>query len=188
MEKKSNRGTLYLFAIVLILLVSCTPSRKGGTIQDKGKEIDLITKDYSVKALKLAPVEDTYVVFTANPVSFPDSIKYLDGYIIVIPQKDCDELKKQFGNFIDMQNAGHNVAVKKIHKFQLIAADKNGQKQLEKIIELNSRNMYPVIKLNMDELSVFELSYNNIKVHLSPNVSKQYLVKKIEILQRNYSI
>ena len=51
---KTNRGIIYIFAIVLVVLSACTSSRTGGTIQDKGKQIEITTKDHSVKALKMA--------------------------------------------------------------------------------------------------------------------------------------
>ena len=112
MEMKTNRGIIYIFAIVLVLLTACTSSRTGGAIQDKGKQIEITTKDHSVKALKMASLEDTFVLFTANPVFYPDSLKYLDGRIIVMPKKDADQLKAQYGNFVDAQNKGHDIAKK----------------------------------------------------------------------------
>ena len=55
------------------------------------------------------------------------------------------------------------------------------QKQIKKLIELNSRKQYPLIKLSMTELQVAELLYQKSKVFLSGDIGKQYLVSKIEI-------
>jgi hypothetical protein len=185
---KTNRGIIYIFAIVLVVLSACTSSRTGGTIRDKGNQIELTTKDHSVKAAKMAQVNDTFIIFTANPVFSPDSLKYLDGRIIVMPKKDADQLKVQYGNFVDVENKGHDTARKSIRRLSLIAADGTTQKQIKKLIELNSRKLYPLIKLSMTELQVTELLYQKSKVFLSGDMGKQYLVSKIEIIEENHSL
>ncbi len=188
MKMKTNRGIIYIFAIVLVVLAACTSSRTGGTVQDKGKQIEITTKDHSVKALKMASVQDTFVLFTANPVFSPDSLKYLDSRIIVMPKKDADQLKAQYGNFVDAENKGHEPARKSIRRLSLIAADGKTQKQIKKLIELNSHKQYPLIKLSMTEFQVAELLYQKSKVFLSGDLGKQYLVSKIEILENNYPL
>jgi len=190
MKMKTNRGIIYIFifAIVLVLLTACTSSRTGGAIQDKGKQIEITTKDHSVKALKMASLEDTFVLFTANPVLYPDSLKYLDGRIIVMPKKDADQLKAQYGNFVDAQNKGHNIAKKSIRYYSLIAVDGTAQKQIKKLIDLNSHRQFPLIKLSMTELQVTELLYQKSKVFLTGDIGKNYLVSKVEILEDNYPL
>ncbi|MGD0209391.1 MAG: hypothetical protein ABSC14_00240 [Desulfomonilia bacterium] len=185
---KTNRGVIYIFAIVLVVLAACTSSRTGGAIHDKGKQIEITTKDHSVKALKMASLEDTFVLFTANPVLSPDSLKYLDSHIIVMPKKDADQLKVQYGNFVDVQNKGHDTARKSIRHLSLIAADGTTQKQIKKLIALNSHKLFPLIKLSMTELQVTELLYQKSKVFLSGDLGKQYLVSKIEIIEENYPL
>ena len=185
---KTNRGIIYIFAIVLVVLSACTSSRTGGTIRDKGNQIELTTKDHSVKAVKLAQVNDTFILFTANPIFSPDSLKYLDGRIIVMPKKDADQLKVQYGNFADPENKGHDAARKSIRRLSLIAADGPTQKQIKKLIKLNSLKLYPLIKLSMTELQVTELFYQKSKVFLSGDIGKQYLVSKIEIIEKNHPL
>ena len=183
---KTVRGILFFVLVLLLVIPACSSSRSGGDIKDKGAEIELTTKDHSVKAIKMGPVEDTFVLFTANPVIFPDSMKYLDARIIVIAKKEADRLKIKFGSFVDPESKGHSIARNISRRFSLIAADKTVQEQIKKIIDLNSRKFFPVIKLSMTELNVSELSYQKTKVLLSGNMAKQYLVKKIEILEENH--
>jgi hypothetical protein len=135
----------------------------------------------------MATVEDTFVLFTVNPVIFPDSIKYLDARIIVIAKKEADELKAKFGNFVAQENKGHSIARSLTKRYSLIAADETAQKQLKKLIDLNSRKFFPVIKLSMTELTVSELSYKKSPVFLSGALGKQYLINKIEILEENHT-
>ena len=186
---KTNRGVFYALAIMLILLSACSSPRTGGTINDKGDQIELTAKEHSVKAFKVgSAAEDTFVLFTANSVFYPDSLKYLDGRIIVMAKKDVDQLKTQYGNFSDIENKGHAEAKKSIRYVSIIAADGATQKQVKKLIELNTRKFYPLIKLSMQELKVTDLSYKKSKVVLSGNVGKQYLISKISILEDNYKL
>jgi hypothetical protein len=186
---KTNRGVFYALAVMLILLSACSSSRTGGTINDKGDQIELTAKEHVVKAFKIGPVaEDTFVLFTANPFFYPDSMKYLDGRVIVMAKKDVDKLKTQYGDFSNIENKGHAEARKSIRYMSIIAADGATQKQLKKLIELNSRKSYPLIKLSMQELKVTELIYKKSKVVLSGNVGKQYLISKISILEDNFKL
>jgi hypothetical protein len=186
---KDIRGIILFFVLVLLLVIpACSSSRSGGHIQDKEKEIELTTKDHSVKAIKIAPLEDTFVLFTVNPVLFPDSLKYLDARIIVIAKKEADQLKAKYGSFVVPENKGHSIARGLTKHYSLIAADRTVQKQIKKLIDLNSHRFFPVIKLSMTELNVTELYYNKSKVMLSGEIGKQYLVKKIEILEENYPL
>ncbi len=185
---KTIRGTMFFILVLLLVIPACSSSRSGGDIKDKGGEIELTTQDHSLKATKLDPVEDTYVLFVANPVLFPDSLKYLDGEIIVIPKKYTDKLKQTYGKFVDPEDKGHSIARKLSVRFSLIAADRTVQKQIRKIIELSSRKNLPVIKLSMTELAIKEFTYKKSKVFLSGNLAKQYLVTKIEILEENYPL
>ncbi len=182
---KTVRGILFFVLVLLLVIPACSSSRSGGDIKDKGGEIELTTKDHSVKAIKAAPVEDTFVLFTANPVIFPDSMKYLDARIVVIAKKEADQLKAKFGSFVDPESKGHAIARSISRRYSLIAADRTVQKQIKKLIDLNSRKFFPVIKLSMTELNVSELTYQKTKVLLSGSMAKQYLVKKIEILEEN---
>jgi hypothetical protein len=183
---KTIKGLLFFVLVSLLVIPACSSSRSGGDIKDKGNEIELTTKDHSLKAIKMAPMEDTFVLFTANPVIFPDSIKYLDADIIVIAKKEADQLKATYGSFIAPESKGHSKARSLTKHYSLIAADRTVQKQIKKLIALNSRSLYPVIKLSMIELTVSELSYHKSKVFLSGEIGKQYLVKKIEILEENH--
>jgi hypothetical protein len=185
---KTVRGLLFFILVLLLVIPACSSSRSGGDIKDKGNEIELTTKDHSVKAIKMAPVEDTFVLFTVNPVIFPDSMKYLDARIIVIAKKEADQLKATYGNFVAPENKGHSIAKSLIKRYSLIAADRMAQKQIQKLIDLNSRKLFPVIKLSMMELKVSELSYKKSKVFLSGELGRQYLVKKIEILEENHPL
>jgi hypothetical protein len=185
---KTVRGLLFFILILLLVIPACSSSRSGGDIKDTGDKIELTTKDHSVKATKLATVEDSFVLFTANPVNFPDSMKYLDGYIIVITKKDTDQLKTKFGSFVAPEDKGHAVARSLTRRYSLIAADRTVQKQIKKLIDLNSKKFFPVIKLSMTELAITELTYHKSKVLLSGELGKPYLVKKIEILEENYPL
>ena len=185
---KTNRDIFYIFAVMLVLLAACTSSRTGGTINDKGDNLEITTQDHFVKAIKAGALEDTFVLFTANRLFYPDSLKYLDGRIIVIPKKDADQLKAQYGNFVDAQNKGHDIARKSIRFYSLLAADGKTQKQINKLIDLNSHKNYPLIKLSMEEIKVTDLMYKKSKVTLSGDIGKQYLVKKIEILEENHPL
>jgi len=184
---KTIRGFLYIFLMLLVLLPACT-SRTGGSIKDEGNTIELTTKVHSVKALKMAPIEGTFVLFTTRTVSHPDSLAYLDGRFIVMPKEDADKLKAEYGNFVDYENKGHDAARKSIRYLSLIAADKPTQKQIKKLMTLATGNHYPLIKLSMTELRVSELLYNKSKVFLSGDMGKQYLVSKIEILEENHRL
>jgi hypothetical protein len=185
---KTIRGILFFILVLLSVIPACSSSRSGGDIKDKGGEIELTTKDLSVKAIKMAPVEDTFVVFTANPVVFPESMKYLDANIIVIAKKEADQLKATYGNFVAQENQGHSKARSLSKHYNLIAADRTVQRQIKKLIESNSHKFQPIIKLSATELRVSELSYHKSKVFLSGELGKQYLVKKIEILEENYPL
>ncbi len=187
---KTIRGFLFFILVLLLVLPACSSSstRSGGDIKDTGKEIALTTKDHSVKAVKMAPVEDTFVLFTINPVVFPESIKYLDARIIVMTKKDADELKTKFGNYVDPENKGYTIARGLSKRYKLIAADGTVQKQIKKLIDLNSRKFFPVTKLSMTELTISELSFKNSKVFLTGEIGRQFLVKKIEILEDNYPL
>jgi hypothetical protein len=183
---KTIRGILFFILLSLLVIPACSSSRSGGDIKDKGGEIELTTKDHSVKANKMASLEDTFVLFTINPILFPDSIKYLDARIIVIAKKDADQLKAKFGNFVAPENKGHSVARSLTKRYSLIAADGTVQKQIKKLTDLNSRGFFPLIKLSMTELHITELSYQKSKVFLSGELGKQNIVKKIEILEEKY--
>jgi hypothetical protein len=185
---KTIRGILFFVLVLLLVIPACSSSRSGGDIQDKGGEITLTTKDHSVKAIKMAPVEDTFVLFTVNPVIFPESMKYLDARIVVITKKEADQLKATYGSFVAPENKGHSIARSLSKRYSLIAADRTVQKQIKKLIDLNSRRFFPVIKISMTELKVAELTYQKSKVFLSGELVKQYLVKKIEILEENYPL
>jgi hypothetical protein len=186
---KTIRGFLFFILVLLFVLTACSSSsRSGGDIKDKGNEIELTTEDLSLKATKIGPVEDTFTLFTINPIIFPDSMKYLDARIIVIPKKEADLLKAKFGNFTVLENKGHSIARSLTKRYSLIAADGTTQKQLKKLIDLNSRKFFPVIKISMTELKVSELSYLKSKVFLSGELGKQYLVKKIEILEEKHTL
>ena len=185
---KTIRGLLFFILVLLLVIPACSSSRSGGDIKDKGGEIGLTTKDHSLKAVKMAPLEDTFVLFTVNPVIFPDSMKYLDARIIVIAKKETDQLKANYGSFVVPENKGHSIARSLSKHYSLIAADRTVQKQIKKLIDLNSRRFFPVIKLSMTELRVTELSYQKSKVFLSGELGKQYLVKKIEILEENHPL
>jgi hypothetical protein len=185
---KTRRGIFSIFAVVLLLLAACTSPRTGGTINDKGDHIEITTQDHSVKALKTGAMEDTFVVFTANRLLYPDSLKYLDGHIIVLPQKEADRLKAQYGNFVDAQNKGHDIARKSIRFYNLLAADGTTQKRINKLIELNANRKYPLIELSMEGIKVTDLMYKNSKVTLTGDFGNQFLVKKIKILEKNYPI
>ena len=188
MEMKAVKGVMCIFLALLVLIPACTSQRNGGTIQDKGNQIELKTKDHFVQGVKMAPINDTFIIFTANPVLDPGSLTYLDGYFIALSKKDADELKKQYGNFVDTLNKGHNLAREKSQHFNIIALDGTVQKQMKQIVKLNSKRLYPVVKCTMDALTIAELSYKNNRVFLSGNLQKQYLVKKLEVLEDNYSL
>jgi hypothetical protein len=185
---KTLRGLLFFILVLFLVIPACSSSRSGGDIKDKGGEIELTTKDHSVKAIKMAPVEDTFVLFTINPVIFPDSMKYLDARIIVLAKKDVDQLKAKFGSFVVPENKGHSIARSLTKRYSLIAADRTVQKQIKKLIDLNSRKFFPVITISMTELKVAELTYQKSKVFLSGELGKAYLVKKIEILEENHPL
>jgi hypothetical protein len=185
---KAIRGVLYIFLAMLVLIPACTSSKTGQDIKDAGDSIELTTTDHSMKALKKAKVQDTYVIFMANPVIHPESISYLNGRIIALSEKDADQLKAQFGNFVQAENKGHAVARKSIQRFSLIAADRTVQEQIKKLIELNSRKQYPLVKLSMTELQVTELSYKKSKVFLTGVTGKNYLLSKVEILKESYPL
>lgn len=186
---KKNRVVLSAMAVMLILLCACSSSRTDGKISDKGDSIELAAKEHTVKAFKTGqPAEDTLIVFTANPFFYPDSMKYLDGRIIVMPKADADKLKAQYGNFAEVENKGHTQARKSIRYISVLAADGDTQKQMKKLIELNSKKQFPLIKISMQELKVTELVYKKSKVVLSGEVGKQYLVSKISILEESYKL
>jgi hypothetical protein len=185
---KTIRGLLFFILVLLLVIPACSSPRSGGDIKDKGNEIELTTKDHSVKAIKMAPVEDTFVLLTVHPVIFPDSMKYLDARIIVLTKKEADQLKAKYGSFVASDNKGNSIARSFIKRYSLIAADRTAQKQIQELIDLNSRKLFPVIKLSMTELTVTELSYQKSKVFLSGELGKQYLVKKIEILEENHPL
>jgi hypothetical protein len=186
---KTIRGLLFIILLLLLVIPACSSSRSGGDIKDKGNEIELTTKDHYVKAIKMAPVEDTFVLFTVHPVIFPDSMKYLDARIVVITKKETDQLKATYGSIVAPENKkGHSIARSLIKRYSLIAADRTAQKQIQKLIDLNSRGLFPVIKLSMTGLRVSELSYKKSKVFLSGELGMQYLVKKIEILEENHPL
>ena len=186
---KTIRGFLFFILVLLLVLPACSSSsRSGGDIKDKGNKIELTTKDHSLIATKMALVEDTFVLFTINPVIFPDSIKFLDARIIVIAKKEADQLKTTYGSFVSPENKGHSIARSLTKRYSLIAADATTQKQIKKLIDLNSRRFFPVIKISMIELSVLELTYKKSKVFLSGEFGKLYLVKKIEILEDNHPL
>jgi predicted small secreted protein len=185
---KALRGVLYILLAMLVLIPACTSSKTGRDIKDAGGSIELTTKDHSMKALKKSQVQDTYVIFVANPVIRPESISYLDGRIVVLSGKDADQLKAQFGNFVQAENKGHAVARKSIQRFSLIAADLTVQEQIKKIIELNSLKQYPLVKLSMTELQVTELFYKKSKVLLNGSTGKNYLLSKVEIIKESYPL
>jgi len=176
------------FLVSLLLIPACSSPRTGGEIKDNGKEIELTSKEHSVKAFKLDPIEDTFVVFTANHVSFPESMNYMDGDIIVLTKKDADQIKGKFGNFVLDKNKGHQTAGKLSRRYCLIGVDGKAQKKIKRLIKLNSRRLYPVVKITMSEIMVKELIYKNSKVFLSGSLAKQNLVTKIEILEENYPL
>jgi hypothetical protein len=184
---KTTRGFLCIFLVLLFLVAACT-SRTGGSIEDKGNTIELKAQNHTVKALKMKPMDGTFVLFTANVVPYPESLTYLDGRIIVMPKEEADKLKAQYGNFVDTENKGHELARKSVRYFSLIAMDRPTQKQIKKLIDLNSHKRYPLIKLSMTELRVTELLYKKSKVYLSGDVGKQYVVSKIEILEENHPL
>jgi hypothetical protein len=186
LKMRDIRCTLYILLVMLVFIPSCTSSRTGGTITDKGNFIELATTDLSMKALKKAPIEDTFVLFSVNPVIYPDSLKYLDGRIIAMPKKDADQLKAQYGNFVFPENKGHNIAKNSIRYISLIAADGKTQKKIKKLIDLNSQRKFPLIKASMTELQVTELLYKKSKVLLSGEIGKNFLISKVEILEENY--
>ena len=185
---KSAKCILFIFLVFLILIPACTSQRTGGTVKDKGNQIELKTNDHVVNGVKTGQVNDTFVIFTANPVLTPDSLTYLDGYFVVIPKKDVDDLKKQYGNFVDTMNKGHDLAREKTRRLRIIAFDGTVQKRINEIIKLNSKRLYPVAKLTLDNLTVAEMYYKNSRVFLSGNVANQCLVRKIEVLEKNYSL
>jgi hypothetical protein len=173
---------------MLMLVPACTSSKTDRNIKDTVDSIELTTMDHSMKALKKAQIQDTYVIFTANPVIQPQSISYLSGRIVALPEKEADQLKAQFGNFSETENKGHAVARKSIQRFSLIAKDRTVQEQIKKLIELNSRKQYPLVKLSMTELQVTELFYKKSKVFLSGVTGKNYLLNKVEILKESYPL
>jgi hypothetical protein len=188
---KTRQGIFSIFtilAVMLVLLTACTSQRTGGTVSDKGDHIEITTQDHSVKAMKAGAMEDTFVVFTANRILNPDSLKYLDGHLVTMTKKDADQLKAQYGDFTNTLNKGHDIARKSVKYFSLLAADGTVQKQINKLIKLNSQRKFPLIKISMDEIKVTDLMYKNSKVTLSGEFGKQYLVNKIDILENNNPI
>ena len=94
---KTFRGMTYIVGILLVLLASCT-SRSGGTLEDKGKVVELTTKEHMMKALKMAPpVEGTFILIQAEAFIQPESMTYLDGQFSLITQEDYE---KVFDTFI----------------------------------------------------------------------------------------
>jgi hypothetical protein len=187
LEMKTIRCILYVSVLLLVLLPACS-SRTGGTIQDKGNQIELTTENHSVKASKMASINGTFVLFTANPVAADPALAYLDGRIIVMTKETADRLKSQYGNFVDANNKGHAEATKSIRHLSLLAADRQAQKQIKKLIELNTLRFFPLIKLSMTEIRVTDLLFKKSKVFLSGDLQKHYLVSKIDIIEDNYPL
>ena len=184
---KTIRGIVYISVLLLVLVPACS-SRTGGTIKDTGNQIEITTKDHSVKASKMASVSGTFVLFTANPIFADPALSYLDGRIIVMPKQEADRLKSQYGNFVDANNKGHAEAIKSVRHLSLLAANKEAQKQIKKLIELNTQRFFPVINLSMTEVRVTDLLFKKSKVFLSGDLQKHYLVSKIDIIEDNYHL
>ena len=184
---KINRGFLFISLLLLVLLPACS-SRTGGTIIDKGNQIELNDGKHSIKASKMAPVNGTFVLFTANSVINPESLSYLDGKLIVMPKEDADRLKSQYGNFASTDNKGHEEGRKSIKRLALLAADNKVQKQIKKLIDINKKGFYPLIKLSMTEIRVTDLIFNKTSVVLTGDFQVHYLVSKIDILEDNYPL
>jgi cell division ATPase FtsA len=136
----------------------------------------------------MASINGTFVLFTANPVAADPALAYLDGRIIVMPKETADRLKSQYGNFVDPNNKGHAEATKSIRHLSLLAADRQAQKQIKKLIELNTQRFFPLIKLSMTEIRVTDLLFKKSKVFLSGDLQKHYLVSKIDIIEDNYPL
>lgn len=182
-----TKTRVFSMVLILLLVVSCT-SRSGGSISDKGNMIELKTGEHEVKAIKGNVEEGTYVLFGARAVRSPGSLTYADGRLALMPKADFDRFKAGFGNFRQRSNQGFKDARKTVRRVTVIAQDGPVQDKIKKFIEQKSdrarRDELPVIKLTMTELRVLELKYKKKPVYLSGDVGKQYLVTKIETLNK----
>jgi hypothetical protein len=184
---RALRIVSYSSLMLMVLLGACT-SGTGVSIKEKGETIEITAKDLSAKASKMGTEKGAFILFTANTVPYPEALKYLDAMIIVMSKEDADKLKAQYGNFVDNANKGHAIARKSIRYLNLIALDKDTQKKIKKLIELNSLRLYPLINLSMTEIRVTDLSYKKSKLLLNGVSQLQYLVSKLDILENNHHL
>jgi hypothetical protein len=177
----------FAFLALLMSIFSCTSSTDR-SIKDQGGIIVLSTKNHTVKAVKTASMDGTYILYNAQAFLDPDSLSYLDGSISAMIKEDADKLKAEGGKDRKQENQGNAGKEKNIQYFNVIAANKPAQKQIKLLMELTSRKLHPVIELSMTEIQVTDLTYKKSKVYLSGDVQRQYLVDKIRILDKNYRL
>lgn len=173
--------------LILLLVASCT-SRSGGTISDKGTTIELKTSDHEVKAAKGNVEEGTYVLFGARAVRNPESLKYVDGKLAIMPQADFNRFKAEYGNFKQRSSKGFKEARNTLRRITVIGLDGPTQDKIKEFIKQKSDRKktreLPVIKLTMTEIRVMDLKYKKNPVFLSGDVGKQYLISKIKVIKK----
>jgi hypothetical protein len=185
-KKKYLAITCVLLAL-LMLIPSCSP-KADRSIQDQGGMIILSTKNHTVKAVKTASIDGTYILYHAETLLDPESLSYLDGRIAAMTKEDAEKLKAENGNVRKQENQGNAGGEENIRYYNFIAANKPVQEQLKLLMGLASKKFHPVIEVSMTEIRVTDLIYRKSKVFLSGDVQRQYLVDKIRILEENHQL
>jgi hypothetical protein len=188
-DKGKQKYLYFIFMplALLMLLHSCTPGTDR-SIQDQGGMIVLSTKNHTVKAVKTASIDGTYILFNAEAVLDPEALSYLDGSIAAMMKEDADRLKSVKGHVQKQENMGNVGIEKNILHYNLIAANRPVQKQIKLLMELASKKYHPLIEVSMTEIQVTDLIYGKSKVFLSGVAQRQYLVEKIRIIDENYHL
>jgi len=178
--------------LILLLMVSCSPSRTGGTISDKGNLIELKTPDHTVKAVKGKKEEGSFVIMSIRPVGNPDVMKYLDARMTVMPKETFDEYKAQMEAMKEKKtkNPADLLKLRKsVRRMAVIAENGKVQNTLKKLqgqMEGKERH-HALVKISMTDVMVMELMHKDKPVFLSGDLGKHYLIHSMEILQDNYA-
>lgn len=172
----------FVMTIAVFLLSSCT-SREGGSISVNGNIVEIKTSEHTMKALKGVTEEGTYVVMSANAIPNPSAIAYLDGRLTLLPKDDYDRFMKLHANPSEEAKKEFREIRKRLRRVNVIAEDRPIQKKIRELIRNAQTQPYPVVTLTMTELLVIDLKHKSDPVHLSGELTKNYLVTKIKMGQ-----